>query len=43
MIMCLALALMCYVYCFLLGKHLQISEFSLLGITFCILWDLPSE
>lgn len=43
MSMCLALALMCYIYCFLLGEHLQISDSPWVGIIFYILWDLPSE
>lgn len=40
---CLALALMCYIYCFLLGEHLQISDLPWVGIIFCIPWDLPPE
>lgn len=39
----LALVLMYYFHCFLLGEQLQISVFLRFGIIFCILWDLLLE
>lgn len=42
MSICLVLALRCYLYSFLNGELLKISDFPRVEVIFCVLWDLPS-